>query len=235
MKTRRSKIAAGSVVILLLVGIGAFLAYDMNAPVQQVRVYQLPDTKTPLPQSETEAITPTSYYATEKTNIPTSNEANLSLDDSSTLQAERRIQELEAAAARNQLILNELREYKATAEAEKKAGQAMLAEAQDAANWISDWARRTESLYAEVAFILYDPSINNQEDFKRAFPDLDERAYYAEKLVEAEKATDEFAERLALLSGELRSAVLDGIRARWTPTAGKEAVDAFIEQVNDKI
>ena len=67
------------------------------------------------------------------------------------------------------------------------------------------------------------------------FPDLDERAYYAEKLVEAEKATDELAERLALLSEPLRSIALDGIRTKWTSVAGEDAVDAFIEQVNDKI
>ena len=43
MNARRFRIVVTSVVILLLVGIGAFVAYDKNAPIQEVRVYELPD------------------------------------------------------------------------------------------------------------------------------------------------------------------------------------------------
>ncbi len=43
MNIRRFRIAVASVVILLLIGIGAYVAYDMNTPVQQVRVYEVPE------------------------------------------------------------------------------------------------------------------------------------------------------------------------------------------------
>ena len=43
MNIRRFRIAVASGVVLLLVGIGAFLAYDMNAPIQEVRVYKVPE------------------------------------------------------------------------------------------------------------------------------------------------------------------------------------------------
>ena len=237
MPSQRLMVASIAVVVMVLLGMGAFVFHDRNASVEQVRVYELPDSNlltenSPRATSLTASVRRVVSYADE-----TSQSTGTSAlpDDRSELQKQRRIEALEASAARDQLILEELEAYKAVAEAEKQKRKALLAEAQDAAEWIADWVQRTEPLYAEVAFILFDPSIVDQEDFKRAFPDLDERAYYAERLVEAEKASDEFAARLARLSEPLRSGVLDGIRAKWTPTAGKEMVDAFIEQVNDKL
>ena len=47
MNARRFRIVVVSAVILLLVGIGAFVAYDMDAPVQQVRVYEVPEPLAP--------------------------------------------------------------------------------------------------------------------------------------------------------------------------------------------
>lgn len=47
MNAQRFRIVVASAVILLLIGIGAFLAYDMNAPVQQVRVYEVPESLAP--------------------------------------------------------------------------------------------------------------------------------------------------------------------------------------------
>lgn len=43
MNTQRFRIVIASTFILLLIGIGAFLVYDMNTPVQQVRVYEVPE------------------------------------------------------------------------------------------------------------------------------------------------------------------------------------------------
>ena len=43
MNARRFRIVVASTVILLLIGIGVFVAYDKNMPVQQVRVYEVPD------------------------------------------------------------------------------------------------------------------------------------------------------------------------------------------------
>lgn len=43
MNAQKFRIVVASVVILFLIGIGAFLVYDMNAPVQQVRVYEVPE------------------------------------------------------------------------------------------------------------------------------------------------------------------------------------------------
>ena len=43
MNAQRFRIAVASAVILLLIGIGAFLVYDMNAPVQEVRFYEVPE------------------------------------------------------------------------------------------------------------------------------------------------------------------------------------------------
>ncbi len=38
--------------ILILIGIGAFVAYDMNTPVQEVKVYELPDSIAPSVESD---------------------------------------------------------------------------------------------------------------------------------------------------------------------------------------
>lgn len=43
MNIRRFRIAVASGVVLLLVGIGVYVAYDMNTPIQAVKVYKLPD------------------------------------------------------------------------------------------------------------------------------------------------------------------------------------------------
>ena len=43
MNVQRFRIVVASSVILLLIGIGAFVVYDMDAPVQQVRVYEVPE------------------------------------------------------------------------------------------------------------------------------------------------------------------------------------------------
>lgn len=234
MNGRTVAIAAVLVAIVLL-SIRLFLVWRGGQVVETRGVYEVPEPREfQTEQSTALQSTPNDRLDSQSFSYQ-SDKSNSSLDDNSDLRIKRRIQELEAAAAQKQLIIDELREYKANAEAEKKAGEALLAEAREAADWISDWSTRTEPLYAEVAFILLDPTIENQEDFKRMFPDLDERAYYAEKLAETEKATDEFVERLALLSEPLRSGVLDRIRTKWTSVAGEDAVDAFIEQVNDKI
>lgn len=47
MNARRFRIVVASAVILLLIGIGAYVAYDMNTPVQQVRVYEVPEPLAP--------------------------------------------------------------------------------------------------------------------------------------------------------------------------------------------
>ena len=52
MNIRRFRIAAFSIVVLLLVGIGAFVTYDRNAPVQQVKVYEVPDPIAPSVQTK---------------------------------------------------------------------------------------------------------------------------------------------------------------------------------------
>ncbi len=49
MNIRRFRIVVTLAVILLLVGIGAYVIYDMNAPVQQVKVYEVPDPLAPRP------------------------------------------------------------------------------------------------------------------------------------------------------------------------------------------
>ena len=47
MNTRFFRIAASSAAILLLVGISVFLVYNTNAPVQEVRVYEMPNAIAP--------------------------------------------------------------------------------------------------------------------------------------------------------------------------------------------
>ena len=65
-----------SVVILLLAGLGAFVAYDKNTPVQEVRVYELPE-----PVSRAELVDP---VAQGKTVIVPSNQESQMLDDNAS-------------------------------------------------------------------------------------------------------------------------------------------------------
>ena len=46
MNTQRSRIACIAGAILLIVGIVAFITHDRDSPVEQVRVYELPETDT---------------------------------------------------------------------------------------------------------------------------------------------------------------------------------------------
>ena len=66
MNAQRFRIVAASTVILLLIGIGAFLAYDMNAPIQQVRVYDMPDKSTRRPVADMEEA-PAPYVKKQET------------------------------------------------------------------------------------------------------------------------------------------------------------------------
>ena len=63
----------GGAVIFLLVGFGVFLVYDMNAPVQQVRVYEVPE---PAPRA-----TLADSVAAGKTELAFSNQESQILDD----------------------------------------------------------------------------------------------------------------------------------------------------------
>lgn len=56
----------GGVVILLLVGIGTFLVYNTNAPVQEVRVYKMPDPIAPSVETDLGMMDTTVAIATGK-------------------------------------------------------------------------------------------------------------------------------------------------------------------------
>ena len=236
MNTRFFRIAAFSAVILLLVGIGAYVAYYMNAPVQQVRIYEAPDSSNHLPVAKqvTTLYTQSNNGDASPAGVLTDNEHQQIHEE--LAKKKRKLEELERELAKRQREYAENQRGSENLEAAEAAREQEmrqeLEEIRELTNWLKDFGHRTRETIAEVGFLL--DSDLTREEFILLVPDPADREYYYHKLRELERSTDELTTRLANASEPVRKRFLDAIREKWTPTWGPDAIDELINDVARK-
>ena len=233
MKTRRSKIAVGSVVILLLVGIGAFLAYDTNAPVQQVRVYEVPDSVSTKTQPEVNVgmmASPSVKAKATRDMSPAEKDRRIEELQQERAELERAIAEKERAIAEESRIGVELKRINKQLKAEARGRRELRAFAE----WLdNEWAPSVADAHDEGIFLVdWIRDGLTPEEYQEIFPDVADQEYYVQKVVEMGEARRELIDRLGNSSEGVRDWFFDTYEHQCPDPA---AWDEFVDKVNSKV
>lgn len=241
MNTRFLRIAAFSAVILLLVGIGAYVTYYLTTPVQKVRIYEVPDSGVPNSRDGLPIVEQGTTLHTQPENGDTSPAGVMTDNEHQQIHEElankkRKLEELKRELAERKLEYAEFQRRREDLEAAKafqeQAMRQELEEIRELSNWLKDFGHRTRETIAEVGFLL--DSNLTREEFVQLYPDPADREYYYRKLRELERSTDQLTTRLANASEPVRKRFLDAIREKWTSTWGADTVDELINDVARK-
>ena len=107
-------------------------------------------------------------------------------------------------------------------------------EAWDFAAWFRDNAAKMNQLHAEVEFILVElphpDSPNAMKAFIAAVPDIEERRYYINRLLELQQALREYRTHFATLSTPVRDVVRQALAKQQPGALNPSALEAAIRE-----
>ena len=223
MKNRRYWIALA--VVLLMIGIGAFLVYDMNPPVQHATVYELPDnreaTKQTMPTAYTASFTGDSQSSKpiEEAAVEDSDPQAVDLAQTN-VRLQQEVERLEAEKAR-------LLQRKAELETRQAEPERIHEEAREFRDWL------VNEFYVEFKQTLDDGQLIadhdlTTEEIQMLYPDVESIQRFLSELVEARK---QLVTRLADLSPSVREPTLRGLWRGW----GHEVVDELEQSVAQEL
>ncbi len=245
MNTRRF-ITTAILAIVVLIGISSFVVYDMRAPVKEVRVYEVPESRQVQRKANVIEIAdnPTlpqdisTLTAEEKAAKIEQLRAEIEQLDAETEQlraeTEQLRQETAEANRRSAAALQRIAEAKRVAASIKDGTHPLIVETRELVYWIENDFTPRFAAAADEAGHLVVPHMT-RETFVEMYPDPADQAYYIQKLQEIVGLHEELATRIANASPDVREASIEGFRRVWTVAFGKDVTDDFLAEISQRI
>ena len=231
MNGRTVAIAAFLAAIVLLTA-SLFLVWQGDKSVDPVKVYEVPDSIQPQLDTTVVAVPKLGIAEAKPTGASIeSTHDNISWQERELLLRERA--ELKQKIAEKQKIIEANDAEIARLKARRAQQKQLVNEAESLRNWIvEEWVPETAVLVEEVGFLvlLVEAGLTEQ-DFMDMFPDLEERAYYAERLVALNEAREKVVAKIASASEPVRNEMIKALRNVSNSVLTPEDIDALIADI----
>ena len=210
--------------VLILFGIGAFVAYDKNQPVQHTTVYELPEHREVVQRAMPAAYTTSSPGDSQTSKLiePTAVE-----DTEMTSDLAEKKARLEQAKAKLEKEKADLSHRVSKLEKQQAEAARMREEAYEFSDWlVNDFYREFKQTLDDGALIA--DSDLTSEEIRLLYPDSDSIQQF---LSDLGAARGRLVSRIADLSPSVREPALKGLRRAW----GNDLVDELEQSVAQEL